>query len=115
VPRNEGALRLAERLGRQSQHEALVATDSDLILAVGREDVLNRQNGFARRGRLQVEIDEAAPEVRVLLGDHAGRAPYGRVVDRELFYGLRVDCRLRAAGQYPEPRRRSPFRFEDYL
>src|SRR5436305_997504 len=80
-------------------------------------DAANRRPAFRRvrlelreqlpsrlyRGRVGVEVDEATPEGRVLLGQGPAEAPERRLLDRDRSF-FPVD-RLRAARDEPEPRR----------
>ena len=111
---DESVGRLVGRHRREPQHPAPIGADRDLILAIGREDVVNDQSGAIRRGRLWIEIDEATPDVRVLFADDPACAPGGGVVDREWFPAMQIE-RLRAACHYPESRGCSPFGFDHGL
>ena len=61
--------------GCEPQREALAAAQGDLVLGVARAQVSAQRSRAVSAASRRIEVDQATPQLGMLLGDHAASAP----------------------------------------
>ena len=87
--------------GSQTENETLTSSQRDLILVVRGAQLRHERGSAIKPPCARIEIDQAAPVLRVLLGNHPRRAPERGLGDRHAFQRLR-EHRLGPSGHEPQ-------------